>query len=271
MNFKDILVHIDNTQQCATRLDLAIRLARKHEACLTGLYVVTHPHYQPQSGARSLMALEAEQMFRLNTDGAGVDTEYLAVDWGVVGVNVGEVLNCYAHARDLIIIGQTDPGSREDGVPEDLPERVVVGSGRPVLIVPYAGTFGTIGEQVIVGWKAGRASARAVNDAMPFLLNAEQVCVLTIQTVNDHQPADKRTDCDICTHLKRYNINVKEENLMTADIPIADIMMNYAWENGCDLIVVGAAHVHTSRGSTHPGPVVKDLLDKMTLPVLMSY
>lgn len=271
MNFKDILVHIDNTQQCATRLDLAIKLARKHEARLTGLYVITHPHYQPQSETMGLKVLEAEQIFRLRTDGTGIDAEYLAVDWGVVGVNLAEVLNYYAHARDLIIIGQTDPGAQEDGVPEDLPERVIVGSGRAVLIVPFAGTFGTIGEQVIVGWKAGRASARAVNDAMPFLLNAKQVRVLSIQTVNDHQPAWKRADCDICTHLKRYNINVKEENLITADIPIADIMMNYAWENGCDLIVLGAAHVHTSRGTVHPGPVVKDLLDKMTLPVLMSY
>ncbi len=268
MDFKDILVHIDNTQQCTTRLELAINLARKHKARLTGLYVVTHPHYKPQIESLKLKAIDAEEMFRLKTGEANVDAEYLPVDWGVVGVSMVEVLNYYAHAKDLIVVSQNDPGSRED-VPSDLPERVVLGSGRPVLIVPYAGAFGSVGERVIVGWKAGRASARAVNDAMPFLLNAEQVCVLSIKAVGD-QEMTGRPDGNICAHLKRYNIAVKVENLVTGEIPVADIMMNYAWENGCDLIVLGA-YAHSSRGTLNLGPVAKDLLEKMTLPVLMSH
>lgn len=270
MNFKDILVHIDNTQQCATRLELAVKLAVKHKARLTGLYVVTHPHYQPHIESLKVKATEAEEMFRLKTGGADIRTEYLSVDWGVVGVSMVEVLNYYAHARDLIIVGQTDKSSQEGDVPPDLPERVVLGSGRPVLVVPHAGTFGTIGERVIVGWKAGRASARAVNDAMPFLLNAEQVCVLSIKTVGDQQMAEKGPDGDICTHLELYDIKVKEENLVTGDISVADILMNYAWENGCDLIILGA-YAHSSRGTLNLGPVASDLLEKMTLPVLMSH
>ena len=270
MDFKDILVHMDNTQQCTARLDLAIKLAGKHKARLTGLYVITHPHYQPHSESMNRKVREAEQMFRQRTDGIDIDTEYLSVDWGVVGVSMAEVINYYTHAKDLIIVGQTDPRSQEAGVPADLPERVIVGSGRPVLIVPFAGTFETIGERVIIGWKAGRASARAVNDAMPFMLHADQVCVLSIKTVGDLHMDVNRTDSDICSHLKLYNINIKKEDLMTADIPVADIMMSYAWENSCDLIVVGA-YVHTFRGSLHLGPVDKAFLDRMTVPVLMSH
>jgi nucleotide-binding universal stress UspA family protein len=270
MDFKDILVHIDSTPQCATRLDLAINLATKQKARLTGLYVYTHHHYQPQGESNNLKAMEAERMFRVKTAAMGESAAWLAVDWGVVGVNMVEVLNYHAHAKDLIVVGQIDSKAQEGGVPADLPERVVLGSGRPVLIVPYAGTFGTIGERVIVGWKAGRASARAINDAMPFLLNAKEVSVLSITAVGDQPMAVKRPDGDICSHLKLYDINVKEENLVTGDIPIADIMMNYGWENGCDLIVLGA-YAHTSRGTLNLGPVASDLLGKMTLPVLMSH
>jgi nucleotide-binding universal stress UspA family protein len=239
-------------------------------ARLTGLYVITHPHYAPQSETMRLKAAEAEKMFRLKTSGMDKIAEWLSVDWGVVGVSMVEVLNYHAHAKDLIIVGQTDPSFQEGDVPPDLPERVVLGSGRPVLVVPFAGTFDTLGERPIVGWKAGRASARAVHDAMPFLLNAKEVCVLTITHVGDQPISVKRPDGDICSHLKLYDINVKEENLVTGDISVADIMMNYGWENGCDLIVLGA-YAHTSRGALTLGPVANDLLEKMTLPVLMSH
>lgn len=270
MDFKDIVVHMDNTQRCAVRLDLAIRLAGKHKARLTGLYVVTHPHYQPQGESMNRKVQEAEQMFRQRTDGVDIDTEYLCVDAGAAGDGMAEILNYYTHTKDLIVVGQTDPCALETGVPADLPERVIEGSGRAVLIVPFAGAFEDIGTRVIIGWKAGRASARAVNDAMPLLLHAEEVCVLSIQPVDDRQTDVNRTDGDICSHLKRYDINIKKEDLMTADIPVADIMMSYAWENGCDLIVVGA-YVHRSCGLLHLGPVDRAFLEKMTVPVLMSH
>jgi nucleotide-binding universal stress UspA family protein len=45
--------------------------------------------------------------------------------------------------------------------------------------------------------------------------------------------------------------------------------MNYAWENGCDLIVMGA-YAHLARGTVNLGPVAKQLFEHMTLPVLMS-
>ena len=40
MALKDILVHLDATEQSQARLRLAAGLARRHEAHLTGLFVV---------------------------------------------------------------------------------------------------------------------------------------------------------------------------------------------------------------------------------------
>lgn len=44
MAFKDILIHLDNSPQCAARHSLAVRLAQKYLAHLTGIYVISHPH-----------------------------------------------------------------------------------------------------------------------------------------------------------------------------------------------------------------------------------
>jgi nucleotide-binding universal stress UspA family protein len=271
MDFRDILVHIDNSPQCAARLALAIMLAKEHEGHLTGLYVITHDYNEPAGESLSLKVQEAKEMFRGLTTGAGIGAEWFPVDWAVIGNNMVEILNYYAHTKDLVIIGQTDPTVMGNGIPPDLPERVVLGSGRPVLVVPYAGAFNTVGEKIIVAWREGQASARAVNDAMPFLLTAKKVSVLSIRSASDPAAAVIQPSADICAHLEQYhNIRVNKEDLVTGEIPVANILMNYAWENGCDLIVMGV-YAKTSRGTVRLGPVASHILKHMTLPVLMSH
>ncbi len=266
MAYKDILVHIDSSKQCATRLSVAINLARECQAHLTGLYVITHQHYAPHSESMQRRVAEAAELFRQQTAQAEVSAEWLSADWGTVGVGMVEVLNHYAHAKDLTIVGQSNPADHEGEVPSDLPERVVAGSGRPVLVVPYAGSFGSVGQRVIVAWKSGRESARAVNDAMPFLLTADQVSVVTVNPAGDLPPAEKIPEVDICANLERHAIRASLETLLTGKIPVARLLMEYAWENGCDLLVMGLP-----RASHNLGPVARQILDQMTIPVLMVY
>ena len=268
MEFKDILVHIDNSQQCAARLKLAIMLAREHKAHLTGLYVISQPHFAPQGKALELKVQQAKELFRSITAGAEIPAEFLRVDWGVTGDSTVEILNYYAQRKDLIIVGQSDRKRPQENVPADLPEWVVLGSGRPVLVVPYTGTFGSIGERVLVAWKSGRASSRALHDAMPFLLKAKQVFVVTVTSSADQHRSDR--DDGIRAHLERHNIRVQEENLETGDVPVGSVLMNYAWEHGCDLLVMGI-YAQTPHGSLAVGPVTKDLFEHMTVPVLMSH
>lgn len=269
MEFKDILVHIDNSQQCATRLELAVKLARDHKAHLTGLYVITHPHYAPQGEALNQQVLQAEELFLSITAGIDIKTEFLCADWAVTGDSMVEILNYHAHQKDLIIVGQTGQDRLQGDIPADLPERVVLGSGRPVLVVPYAGTFSSVGERIVVAWKSGRASARAVHDAMPFLLKAKQVFVVTATSPAEQLMTEVQRNDKIRTHLERHNIRVKEETFETGDVPVDNVLMNYAWEHGCDLLVMGV-YAQTFRGTLTIGPVAKLFFEQMTLPVLMS-
>jgi nucleotide-binding universal stress UspA family protein len=212
------------------------------------------------------MALQAQELFQSTTAGAEIDAEYLCADWAVTGDSLADVLNYYAHQKDLIVVGQTAPDRAHD----DLPERVVLGSGRPVLVVPYAGTFESVGERVLVAWKAGRATARAVHDAMPFLIKAEQVSVVTVTSPGDQQLPDTGRDAEIYTHLKRHNIKVREESLEAGDVPVDNILMNFAWEHGCDLLVMGV-YAQSQRGSRSVSPVTRGFFERMTVPVLMSH
>jgi len=270
MEFKDILVHIDNSQQCATRLDLAIRLAGRHQAHLTGLYPISHPHYAPHSGALDHRVLQAQELFQTRTAGAGIAAEFICADWGVTGDSTVEILNFHAHQKDLVIVGQSVHDRLQEHGPADLPERVVLGSGRPVLVVPYAGTFSSVGERVLVAWKAGRASARALHDAMPFLSTAREVILVTVTSPGDQQIPDTNRDEKIRIHLERHNIRVREEQLEAGDVPVDNVLMNYAWEHGCDLLVMGV-YALSQRGMLTVGPLTRDFFERMTLPILMSH
>ena len=270
MKFKDILVHIDNSPQCANRLGLAIQLAREHGALLTGLYVVIHPPYAPRAERMRDDETQAQAMFARLTASSGIDTEWFSADWGTVGVSMVEVINFYAHTKDLVVVGQTDPSVQPWDVPADLPQQIVMGAGRPVLVVPYSGNFASVGKRAIVAWKSGRVSARAVNDALPFLVNSQEVFVISIGAPGEFKKDDTGSTASIRVNLQRHGISVKEDHIVMQSIPIANLLMTYAWENSCDLIVMGV-FPQKSRGKTDLGPVAKDFFEHMTLPVLMSH
>ena len=81
---------------------------------------------------------------------------------------------------DLMILGQRDRDDPMDGeLPGDFLPSVLVQSGRPALVLPYAGPIGPIGRNVLVAWKETREAARAVTAALPWLRTAARVHVVT--------------------------------------------------------------------------------------------
>ena len=170
MAFKDILLHLDNSASCPARIDLAINMARLHGARLQGIYVVTHSYYTPGPATGETEAItRIEALFSEKASLAGISTEWHYVDWPVVGVGISEIIDIYAYYSDLVIVSQPDHGAQNSATPVDLPERLGLGTGRPVLVVPYVGSFTASGERVMIAWRAGRESSRVVNDAMPIL------------------------------------------------------------------------------------------------------
>jgi len=95
MALQDILIHMDNTPQCTTRLDVAVDLAKRHGARLTGLYVLTSTAYASRNIAANTQTEAAEAQFRDRTVTAAIPADWQRVDWRVVGVTVGEIITRY--------------------------------------------------------------------------------------------------------------------------------------------------------------------------------
>ena len=187
MAYKDILVVADDTPECEERVAVALRLAARHDAHAIGLMVreqVYVPRYATSNLPSSFLAEQREveeraragvrERFERQAVQAGVPHEWHTADGDPV-----KAVSLFSRHADLAVIGQDNPESAGFGTSTDLAEHVVLASGRPVLVVPYVGTYPRVAERVMIAWDASREAARAVSDALPLLQAAQQVVTLS--------------------------------------------------------------------------------------------
>lgn len=265
MGFRDILVHLDISAAAETRMDLAILYARKHGARLRGLHPIAHSCFGLRDIDELSGAERVEAKFREKTAAAGVASELVCVDWSVNEVSVTDIMTLHAYYSDLVIVGQTNSRSPSGSIPADLPERLVVNCGRPVLVVPYAGTFETAGNRIMIAWKAGRESVRAINDAMPCLEMADYVSVLGV-SVEETSIESNSHFRHLCDCLAQHNITARAEQVSAENYKIGDILLNRTCDNSIDLMVIGACSP-----TLKISPVARHVLKHMAIPVLISH
>lgn len=254
MTLSDILVVLDRSPATDVRLELAMAYACKHGARVSGIICGEQGTLAP-----GLLA-EVEALFLERTD-VGIDSKWC-------GCGLQKMFHL-AHASDLIVVGQTDAGGGGNA-PADLPERLVLASGRPVVTVPYTGRFIPRCDRILVSWSDGRESTRALHDAMPLLLKAQKVHLVNLVTEKAGiDGAEARLD-EIVGHLCRAGVRVKGEMILSINFPAADMLLNRACEERSDLLVLGAYNSSTG-GKPVLGQVTRDILRQMTLPVLMSH
>ncbi len=291
MALKDLLVCIDPTTAGDARLKLAFNLARANKAHLSGAYPLPEAQAvrggpagfggvpgmtiaeEPVSpgGAVSEAFREAEvadrveHRFKDELRLAGIDGE-----WHILPDGDSAELIELAKSMDLTIMGQRPPSSRSDGAARFRPDDIVIATGRPILVVPYAGTFESVGKRILIGWDGTREANRALNDALPLLTNAEAVTVMFVganeRDLDQHRPALER----IVGHLQRHGINATPGETLRGGLAISDILLSRAADLAADLIVTGGYH-HSPLREALMGGVSRDLLDHMTVPVLMSH
>jgi len=194
----------------------------------------------------------------------------VSAEWREFPEAVGVDAAVHARYADLAILGQLDPDSDEPDTIRPRPEHVALASGRPILVVPYAGNFPNLGRRIVIGWNASREAARAVNDAMPLLAAAEIVTVLIIDPRDGPRAHGELPGVDISLHLARHGVKAEIERTVSADLPIGEALLSRAADLGADLLVMGA-YGHSRARELLLGGATRSLLRSMTLPVLMSH
>jgi nucleotide-binding universal stress UspA family protein len=285
MALKDILIHLDNTARSAVRLDVAVALARRHEARLTGIGVIDLPSVDLYYGSTMpFSGIGPEDLVqRMRTDAAvGLEPvgasfgerlrrEGLEGEWRLVEGHMPPTVALHARYADLTIVGQPNRDEPLESVGFDaMVAHTIMTSGRPVLAVPYAGTFPVVGDRILVAWNAGREAARAINDALPLLQAASAVTVLAINPRHGIAGHGDVPAADMTLHLVRHGVKAEAAHTVANDISDGEALLSYAADIGADLIVAGA-YGHSRAREMVFGGVTRTLLAEMTVPVLFSH
>jgi nucleotide-binding universal stress UspA family protein len=187
-------------------------------------------------------------------------------EWRQVEGTTREILALHGRYADLLVLGQDDPESDSAG----LLEAVVFDSGRPVLAIPFAGSFKTIGKRVLVGWNASREASRALHDALPLIAKAETVTLFLANPTRGLDGHGEEPGADIARHMVRHGLKVAVAKVIADDVPDSALLLNHANDMGADLLVMGA-YGHSRLREFILGGMTRSLLREMTVPVLLSH
>ncbi len=293
MAYKDILVYLDSHHSYPVSLKLAVSIARQNKARLIGLYrfelpqphssllidLAAGPHagsdedrtrYERERDTAFVTAQQIEAAFFAEIKQAGLTGEWRTIPEKPKDI-IADVIAQSRYA-DLVVIGQAAPEHPLFDTLAKLPERVMMESGRPVLIVPPTVRLETIGKEILVAWKGTREAARAVADALPLLRSAETVTVLTIGPNTEPEGEENPQASRLIDHLAQHGIRADAVHVDSTDVYAAQLILARAAALGCDLIVMGGyGHGHSRTRELILGGVSHAVLQDISIPVLMSH
>lgn len=273
MTYKTIVVHLDADPRRSERLGVALELATAFHAHLVGLFAPAREPVPSYALAEAGERVSEIDELRASQVRAAAEREFRAAaargEWRPASYDPLAALLHSARYGDLLVAGQPQPAADgTQGISLGFAGNLLLSVGRPVLFVPYAGSFGAPGKRVLVAWNASREAARAVSDALPLLRRAAEVIVAAFdaERSGDH---GQEPGADIGLYLARHGVKVTVMRESGAGIDVGNQILSRAFDLDSDLIVTGA-YGHSRVRELMLGGATRTLLESMTVPVLMS-
>lgn len=192
---------------------------------------------------------------------AGVQLEMRTIEGDPLDFE--HVMRRWSRVHDLTMI-ELDEHDLERGVAEV----VVFGSGRPLLVLPVGQTRPFSPDKIVVAWDGGAAAARALGDALPWLIAADRVQLVAVSEDGKLQPGARAEEAvDL---LAGHDVEVELVKLEAKDRKIDAVLFDHALGEGADLVVMGA-YGHSRVREFVLGSVTCRALDAPRLPILLSH
>ncbi len=279
MSYKTILVQVDQSAQSTERVNLAAALADAEQAhligtAMTGISRVVfdagafnqhdpafdhHVRALRQYADKSLDIFEAEIDKR-----PGLSAESRLLDDDAVGG-----ISLQARYADLVVIGQFDSSAAVPGLMPGFPESVVMNSVRPVLVLPSVYQFSALPSQAVVAWDGSMPAARAIAGALPMLKRVGNVNLAIFNPGERPDAHGEQPGADMALYLSRHGVQV-EVMIRETSTEAGEALLSLCADQGADLLVMGAFG-HTRFRELLLGGATRQILDSMTVPVLMAH
>ena len=280
MPYKTILVYLNSAKRAEAVLEAALRLAGKSEAHVIGLHVipqVTVPAVVPFEVTGEIIDVQRKALDEQAAKIAGIFAEMTRqhqppCEWRTVRAShydVASIVDDHGRTADIIVAPQSDP----DGdiyLPADVTEDLLMESGRPVLVIPKRGRVKKLGEVIVLAWNNSREAARATFDALPLLVGAKSVVLLTVDPPKSRKGDPDLPAAEIAASLARHGVKAEAAVSLTGGLSIADGLSAQIDNRGADLLIMGG-YGHSRLREVVFGGATRDMLEKMTVPVLIAH
>jgi nucleotide-binding universal stress UspA family protein len=280
MSFKTILVHLHDPERSQRLLSAAIPVARQAGAHVIGLSVLPPFYVIPAFDATGAGVLAGEHRDAYAKDMARLKSSFeevtrgqtFAAEWREADAGTGnatDVILTHGRSVDLVVASQRNPDWPGSEQLED-PVRLAIELGRPLLLVPNRGPIHLPPRRVTVAWNGRREAARAVFDALPFLVGASDVNVLWINPEHEVEKSGDLPGDDICTTLARHGVRCEASRSSAAATDVGSEILRQASAYGSDLIVMGC-YGHSRIREFVLGGASRDVMTGTEIPVLLSH
>jgi nucleotide-binding universal stress UspA family protein len=276
MDYKTILVHADLSRHAHARVELAAWLAAQHGAHLVGaamtgvsrLVVPPERVFKPGSIEAGCFApLDAAATRALDDFARVASAHATAIEKRLVRDQADDGLAGLARFADLVVLSQDDPDEALGQHPTRLPEYVILGAARPVLVVPRAGWRGAGLDKVLVAWDGGKEAAFAISASIALLRHAKTVSIASFYRDPD---AGRESDIpDLLRYLAHHGVHATVE-LRDEAPDSGKALLQLGAELGSDLLVMGC-YGHSQFHELILGGASRTVLSDAAIPVLMAH
>ena len=265
----EVLINTEEMRDDNPVVRTGLALAGRHHAYAIGLNII---EVLPATMAiADVMAVLATQEYEARRRDAWwmkqCDEHGIKGAWEVIrGVYV-PVLTRRSCMADITV---SRLPNHEAGYPAgmDYVTRVLLSAASPMLLVPstWDGTFRQ--ERVLVAWNSTQESMRALRAAVPFLREAEMVCL--VDGARDELPGITPPPLPVRDWLTRQGITLHAVRQFPATASAGEALLDQAQAMQADLLVMGAWG-HSRVSELILGGTTRHVLRHARLPVLLAH
>ena len=183
----------------------------------------------------------------------------------VTGIDTDETI-ARSHIYELLVLGR-DPEMHYRG--QDRMGAVVMGCGRPVLIVPDRAPT-TLCETVVLAWKDRPEAARALTAAAPLLAKAKRIVAVHVREGSKKSDATKGSVERLAEQLRRHGYPVEAREVSFDAGTVAEQLRAVISETNADLFVTGA-YGHSRLRELILGGVTEEIIENCAVPTLLFH
>jgi nucleotide-binding universal stress UspA family protein len=270
MSYKTILVRSEADWGSDRAVEVAMNVAEMFDAAILGIGAEA---LDPVSYGYLQGELVVAVLDEIDTDLAAAKTRFAALtktapagtDWASSADYPRDAMNRHARGADLVVARR--PGKHATQARSCSPTDLVMETGLPVLLTADNGAA-LKAEQVVVAWHDRREARRAVSDAMPFLMKADCVHLISVRP-REEQDEAKAGLQEVRQRLVRHGVEVTTEVVTPSHRSVAADLETAADRLGADLIVSGV-YSHSRAREWLLGGVTADLMLTCSKFLLLS-